>query len=924
VIQRSSLLSGAGRSLRALAGEADHSRLRRLLRRWEWALIGVILLIAGLAHGINMFDFPYQENDEGTYMSQAWAVTELGELAPYTYWYDHAPLGWIQIAGWTISTGGIYAFGTAVDSGRVLMLVVQVVSTFALYRVARNISGSVAAATLTSLTFALSAYGIYYHRRVLLDNIATLWMLLSILPLVSGRLTLSRVWISAFALGVSILSKEVTLFVAPTLAYLVFYRADKEHRRFAAFGWSAIVGCIFSTYFLMAALKGELFPPGTLLGGTSEHVSLIGTLRYQASRGEGGGLFDPDSLFWENAYAWSRAEPLLVVGGSVAALISVVLMRRHRLVGIMGLATLSLWAFLAKGGEVIEFYLVPLLPLLALNLGLVLGILANAIRSAFRRYPSVGAVIARGILLAALGVFFALLATRVAELGPQDEPYELWNGREALAQRQAIEWVRANLPTDSVIMIDNYAYTALHDPPGGAKEFDGAHYYFKVQSDPEVRDDVLGGDWRNVDYILATNTMKDHAYNQNLGLVREALDHSTPIASFDTGGYPVEIRRVNDTQQLPAPTDPLLANTWESYEDRFIEGGRVDVDPYVNQQTTSEGQAYAMLRAVYMDDREAFDEVWRWTKENLQVRGDDLLAWRWGERPDGTTGVLDEGSATDADTDAALALLFAAKRWEAPEYEREALRILDGIWGEETVLVGGERVVVAGDWARGEESSWAVVNPSYFAPYAYKIFAEADPGHPWEELVHSSYNVFGRIRASSELGGEAGLAPNWLVLNTESGELLPADDLGPGASEFSYDASRIPWRISLDYLWFEDDRARETLKSLYLPRRELEDSGRLFAAYDPNGRPTVDYEVLSMYAGVVPGLLVGGGEKLECRVFAEKIMIWYRNGPEGAYWGDPDNYYAQNMAWFATAVIDGSMSDIWAEQETIDWQEATR
>ena len=131
-----------------------------------------------------------------------------------------------------------------------------------LYCVARRISGSVTVAVLASLLFALSPYGIYFHRRVLLDNITTFWMLLSILLLVSRSLSLRRVWLSAVALGISILSKEVTIFLVPVLAYLVFYRADRSHRWFATIGWVALVSSIVSLYVLMAILKGELFPTG--------------------------------------------------------------------------------------------------------------------------------------------------------------------------------------------------------------------------------------------------------------------------------------------------------------------------------------------------------------------------------------------------------------------------------------------------------------------------------------------------------------------------------------------------------------------------------------------------------------------------------------------------------------------------------------
>src|ERR1019366_845318 len=90
--------------------------------QWETLLILAILLVPGLAHGINMFHYPYYEDDEGTYLSQAWAVLHLGRLTYYTYWYDHAPAGWIQIALWTAITGIFRPLGSAMDYGRILML----------------------------------------------------------------------------------------------------------------------------------------------------------------------------------------------------------------------------------------------------------------------------------------------------------------------------------------------------------------------------------------------------------------------------------------------------------------------------------------------------------------------------------------------------------------------------------------------------------------------------------------------------------------------------------------------------------------------------------------------------------------------------------------------------------------------------------
>ncbi len=502
---RFSLLPSAAR-LRGASPlwRADFRAAFRLAWHWlygrrESLLVGAILLVTALAHGINMFHFPYYETDEGTYMSQAWAVVREARLAPYTYIYDHAPGGWLQIAGWVALTGGFERFGNTVESGRVLMLLFQVGSTLALYRIARSLTGSIAIATITTLLFALSAYGLLYHRRVLLDNIATFWMLIAVLALVSGRLSLGRVWLSAVALGISILSKEITLFLIPALALLTYHRAHRTQRAFATLGWLALVVSIFSGYLLLAILKNELFPPNyhavgsIVFGGTDPHVSLIETLRWQAGRNKDAGLLDLGSKFWQVAQVWLRDEPLLVVGGTVAAFVGVLLIRRERDAGILGLATCSLWLFLCRGGETLNFYLLPLLPLLALNIGFVLAILT-------RRWVVTGGASARAPSARASSAWGRDPPSRYSACRAcwQGTPAPTWGWRAArpltaarrsapcpgrgirrFAQQQAVDWIRRNIAPDAAIVIDNYAWTDLHDTAGGDPSYERAHWYLE-------------------------------------------------------------------------------------------------------------------------------------------------------------------------------------------------------------------------------------------------------------------------------------------------------------------------------------------------------------------------------------------------------------------------------------------------------------
>ena len=62
------------------------------------AILAGLIAVVVLVQGWNIADYPTVSDDEGTYLAQAWAIQHGHGLAPYTYWYDHPPGGWIQLA----------------------------------------------------------------------------------------------------------------------------------------------------------------------------------------------------------------------------------------------------------------------------------------------------------------------------------------------------------------------------------------------------------------------------------------------------------------------------------------------------------------------------------------------------------------------------------------------------------------------------------------------------------------------------------------------------------------------------------------------------------------------------------------------------------------------------------------------------------
>lgn len=218
----------------------------------------------------------------------------------------------------------------------------------------------------------------------------------------------------------------------------------------------------------------------------------------------------------------------------------------------------------------------------------------------------------------------------------------------------------------------------------------------------------------------------------------------------------------------------------KEFLDRYVDSdGRV-VRRDQGSDTVSEGQAYAMLLAVARDDADRFGLVWEWTKRELQ-RSDGLLSWHWSDG-----AVSDEQPASDADVDAAYALLLAGERFGNPGYVREARRIATAVMEEETLAVQGGRVLVAGVWARDER----VVNPSYFYPEAYRRFGEAFGDPRWDQLVQGS------LATIEQLASADSLPPDWATI-ASNGAVSPGRPSGSGAdASTGYDAARVPIRFA--------------------------------------------------------------------------------------------------------------------------------
>ena len=127
---------------------------------------------------------------------------------------------------------GPRAFGSVIETARVLMLVLHVAAVILLFVAARRLGVRPAAATLGALAFAASPLAVFYGREAILDNIMAFWLVLALALLAAARGARGMALAGA-ALGVAILSKEPALVLVPAYARSRGPRATRQGRRHA-------------------------------------------------------------------------------------------------------------------------------------------------------------------------------------------------------------------------------------------------------------------------------------------------------------------------------------------------------------------------------------------------------------------------------------------------------------------------------------------------------------------------------------------------------------------------------------------------------------------------------------------------------------------------------------------------------------------
>jgi endo-1,4-beta-D-glucanase Y len=330
---------------------------------------------------------------------------------------------------------------------------------------------------------------------------------------------------------------------------------------------------------------------------------------------------------------------------------------------------------------------------------------------------------------------------------------------------------------------------------------------------------------------------------------------------------------------------------WHAYASRFISpAGRV-MDPDRGFMTTSEGQSYAMFFALVANDPEMFERLRKWTEDNLAQGslGAKTASWSWGRNPDGSWGILDPNSASDADLWLAYDLLQAGTLWNNHAYTRDGRALLARIAQTEVAeLPGLGPVLLPGPRGFQLDVNVWLLNPSYMPPMLINAAKTTDSKGPWLRMSQGLPKLLEQMSSN-------GFAMDWVAYSDKrvfTPARGPGDD--PKPPQGSYDAIRM-------YLWLgigsSGNAARPSLLHFFQGMaRELRVHPLPPETIEPGGTAQGDAP-LGFSAALEPFLW-----SLHENFLAAEQQRRVQAGvdPETGLVGNPPRYYDQNLALFAS------------------------
>lgn len=223
----------------------------------------------------------------------------------------------------------------------------------------------------------------------------------------------------------------------------------------------------------------------------------------------------------------------------------------------------------------------------------------------------------------------------------------------------------------------------------------------------------------------------------------------------------------------------------------------------VPSKGTSEGHGFGMIITVLMAGQDTmaktyFDGLFLFFDTHRSILNNELMGWLIAE--DERDSSFD--CATDGDMDIAYALLLADKQWGSDskiDYLGNAKRIITNGLKKSCISPTSKRVVL-GDW----DTLATATRSSDWMTAQMRAYSIATQDNFWMSVIDTVYSMIDQITTS--YSPKTGLMPDFVTGSpakpVDEGFLEKSSD-----KDFSWNASRYPWRIASDYLHYQEKRS---------------------------------------------------------------------------------------------------------------------
>jgi len=296
-------------------------------------------------------------------------------------------------------------------------------------------------------------------------------------------------------------------------------------------------------------------------------------------------------------------------------------------------------------------------------------------------------------------------------------------------------------------------------------------------------------------------------------------------------------------------------------------------------QTVSEGIGWGMLFMVLLANetnynQQYFDGLWQYYQHYANETG--LMSWKISASGE----VLGRDSATEADENVAMALLYAAKQWPAREinYAQEAKLLISRILSYE---VEARTYVVKPGAGWGGSS---VTNPAYFDTAYYRLWAAFDK--KWLRVAGRAENIYEIFYEKFKTG----LLPDWCSIKGQQTYL---------GFDYTYDACQVPLKIGLDYLWHGQNKKYLDKLTQWLRKKTNDDPAKIVDGYKLDGQTIGQYH----NAAFVGPLAVAAMASTEHQAWLNKLYEHLAAMGTGGRWG----YYPDTLRVMSLIILSGNM-----------------